>query len=555
MFRKFSMFPRVNAVLRKTVSSVRATARRMSPATRAEDAAIQAARDETDAMLAKLCSQHRRGFEGEVLIDSQWDNPNYWFRTSLLRASLGLPNEREVAVLGEFRQRQCLRTLKHLGIERHVSFPDIAVDMTAIRQQARALVASCRNADDVLVWRLPGDMPAAMIYDAILKRQRLASLDVTRSDFEQLVVESLAGIARAQSLLDSYDFKLAVVSHTLSFTYGAIAWLALKRGIPVVLPFGLFGVLRMTLMKEPQDLFSFYDRPNRSEMEALPPQRAEAMRAIGRRYLEGRFSGRADDLASVYAYQRNATHIDRESLCHQFSWDPAKPIVGFYASNWYDWPHQLGMTQFRDFLDWTMETFRIAGETSQFNWLFKPHPCEEWFGGVSLTEILSQMPGASHVRLAEKGWNNTAVMQCMDALVTYHGTAGIEFASLGKPVLVPDRGKYDDCGFVRVAENRAEYLSLLRSSWWVGLDAEDVRARAELFAGWWFCAPSWQGNFLLADDSRQDELYGIIQSLLRDNPGVVGREIVSLGDWLAAGHRYSHTFKMMQVDEFQLTNV
>jgi hypothetical protein len=368
-------------------------------------------------------------------------------------------------------------------------------------------------------------------------------------------VESLAGITRAQSLLASYDFKLAVISHTLSFTYGAIAWLALKRGIPVILPFGLFGVLRMTLMKEPQDLFSFYDRPNSSEMEALPPQRAEAMRAIGRRYLEGRFSGRADDLASVYAYQRNATHIDRESLCRQFGWDPAKPIVGFYASNWYDWPHQLGMTQFRDFLDWTMETFRIAGETSQFNWLFKPHPCEEWFGGVSLTEILSHMPGASHVRLAEKGWNNTAVMQCMDALVTYHGTAGIEFASLGKPVLVPDRGKYDDCGFVRVAENRAEYLSLLRSSWWVGLDAEDVRARAELFAGWWFCAPSWQGNFLLADDSRQDELYGIIQGLLRDTPGVVGREIVSLGDWLAAGHRYSHTFKMMQVDEFQLTNV
>ena len=275
MFRKFSMFPRVNAVLCKTVSSFRATARRMSPASRAEDAAIQAARDETDALLANLCAQHRRAFEGEVLIDSQWDNPNYWFRTALLRAALGLPNDREVAVLGEFRQRQCLRTLKHLGIERHVSFPDIAVDMKAIRQQARALVASCRNADDVLAWRLPGDMPPAMIYDAILKRQRLASLDVTRSDFEQLVVESLAGIARAQSLLDSYDFKLAVVSHTLSFTYGAIAWLALKRGIPVLLPFGYFGVLHMTLMKEPQDLFSFYDRPNRNEMKALPLKRAE----------------------------------------------------------------------------------------------------------------------------------------------------------------------------------------------------------------------------------------------------------------------------------------
>ena len=544
-----------NSVVRDVVNAARTVLRRLSPSARAEDAAIQTARDETDVMLAALCVQHGRLFEGEVLIDSQWDNPNYWFRTALLRAALGLPNGREVAVLGEFRQRQCLGTLQHLGIERHVSFPDIAVDMAAIKAQARALVANCRSADDVLAWHLPGDIPAAMIYDAILKRQRLASLDVTRSDFEQLVAESLAGIARAQSLLDAHDFKLVVVSHTLSFTYGAIAWLALKCDIPVVLPFGLFGVLRMTMMKDPRDLFSFYDRPNRDEMDALPPQRAEAMRAIGRRYLDGRFGGRADDLASVYAYQRNSAYIDRESLCRQFGWDPAKPIVGFYASNWYDWPHQLGMTQFRDFLDWTMETFRIAGETPQFNWLFKPHPCEEWFGGVSLTEILSKMPGTDHVRLAEKGWNNTAVMQCMDALVTYHGTAGIEFASLGKFVMVPDRGKYDDCGFVRVAANRAEYLELLRASWWDGLDADEVRARAELFAGWWFCAPSWQGKFLLADDSRQDALYGIIQGLLLDNPEVVGREIASLRDWLAAGHRYSHTFKMMQVDEFQLTNV
>ena len=549
------MFPTVNAVLRKTVNLARATARGISPAARAEEVAIQRARDETDTLLAQLCAQYQRPFEGEVLIDSQWDNPNYWFRTALLRAALGLPNGREVAVLGEFRQRQCLGTLKHFGIERHISFPHIIIDMAAIKTQARALVANCRSADDVLAWRLPGDMPAAMIYDAILKRQRLASLDVTRRDFEDLVEESLAGIARAQSLIDSHDFKLVVVSHTLSFTYGAIAWLALKRGIPVVLPFGLFGVMRMTFMRYPEDLFSFYDRPNCVEMDALPPQRAEAMRAIGRRYLESRFGGYADDLASVYAYNRNSVNIDRKSLCYQFGWDPAKPIVGFYASNWYDWPHQLGMTQFRDFLDWTIETFRIAGETPQFNWLFKPHPCEEWFGGISLATILSNMPCADHIRLTEKNWNNTAVMQCIDALVTYHGTAGIEFASLGKPVLVPDRGKYDDCGFVRVAMDRTEYLALLRFSWWDVLDVNEVRARAELFAGWWFCAPSWQGKFLLADDSRQDALYGIIPNLLRDNLEVVDREIASLRDWLAAGHRYSHTFKMMQVDEFQMTNV
>ena len=33
-----------------------------------------------------------------------------------------------------------------------------------------------------------------------------------------------------------------------------------------------------------------------------------------------------------------------------------------------------------------------------------------------------------------------------DALVTYHGTSALEYASLGKPVMVADRGWYHDFG-------------------------------------------------------------------------------------------------------------
>ncbi len=541
--------------LRDAVNLLRRGLRLARPSGRVAEKEVRAKRQRADAMLAELCDKPELPFAGEVLIDAQWDNPNYWLRVALLRAAIGLPNGRETGLLGRYRRRECSLTLNALGIRRRRVHDQIGIDAAAIRREADRLLAATRKPADILTWELQGGVPGALLYDGILKRQRLASVDIHRRDFRPLLIEALTGIARARRLLDEHDFKLVVISHPLNFTYGAIAHEALRRGIPVILPFGLFGVLRMTHMRKPEDLTAFYDRPTRAEMDALPPPRAAALLAAGREYLARRFEGRADDLASVYAYQKRSGGIDRDGICRRFGWDPAKPIVGFYASNWYDWPHQLGMTQFRDFLDWTGATFQAAAENTSVNWLFKSHPCEDWFGGVALADILARMNGSAHVGVADKAWNNAAVMQALDALVTYHGTAGIEFASLGMPVLVPDRGKYEDCGFVKVAADRADYLELLRQEWWQGMDMAGCRRRAEIFAGWWFCAPDWQKGFILHDDSRQNALYDVIPGLLTRHRDEVQREVAHLREWIASGHRYSHTYKMMHADAYCLTNV
>lgn len=516
--------------------------------------AIARKRAATEEVLGRLARSSQARFDGTVLIDGMWDNPNFWLRYSLLRAALGLAHGREVGLLGQFRHRQNRATFERLGVREVYRLGDLPVpaDVTA---KAQALVRATHSADDVLRWKLPHDVHPTIAYDGILKRQRLATLDIRHPNFESDTIDALTAISQSAALLDRVKPDLVVVTHPFNFNYGSLAWIALSRGIPVVLVFGLFGVLRFARLTSCEDLFRFYDRPSRAEIDELPAAKAEAMIAIGRAYLAGRLQGHADDLASVYAFQRNADHISREDICREFGWDSKKPIVAFYASNWFDWPHQLGMTQFRDFLDWTEATFAVASANTDVNWLFKPHPAEEWFGGVSLKEILSRYPDTSHIGIAPKGWNNAAVMQAIDALVTYHGTAGIEFASLGKPVLLPDRGKYDDCGFALVAGSRAEYLQLLAGEWWRDVDAADVRRRAEIFAGWWFCAPDWQGRFLLPDDSNQDRLYDGMIDLLADNRAVVDRELDELRRWWDTGHIYYHTTKMRRADAYQTTNL
>ncbi|NJO53462.1 MAG: hypothetical protein HC829_00265 [Bacteroidales bacterium] len=507
-----------------------------------------------DLMLDGFARGSRARFAGRVLVDGMWDNPNYWLRYSLLRAALGLASGEEAGLVGEYRNRQVRATFDAFGIRNVLSFPAVPVGSDVVAR-AETLVRATRSAEDVLSWDLPGEVHPAIVYDGILKRQRLASLDVGRADFRAAVVDALGAIERTRRILDEGRFDLVVISHPLNFHWGSLAWQALSRGIPVALIFGLFGVLRFVHMKVPADLFKFYDRPTREEIDELAPSTAQALAAVGRQYLAGRLAGKADDLASVFAFQRNRDAVDRAEICRAFGWTPDKPIVGFYASNWFDWPHQLGMTQFRDFLDWTQASFAVAKRNTDVNWLFKPHPAEAWFGGVALSDLLAAEGAAPHIGIVPKGWNNTGVMGALDALVTYHGTAGVEFAALGKPVLVPDRGKYDDCGFVRVAASRDDYLALLGRRWWSDMDLRDAQRRAEIFAGWWFCAPEWQAGFILGDDSRQDALYDTVPELLSANAEAVAREVEELAGWWRSGHLYYHTTKMARADRFQISNI
>lgn len=512
-------------------------------------------RAETEAFLDEFARKSLDRFSGTVLVDGTFDNPNFWLRYSLFRRALGLAHADEVGLIGPYRRAFVQRTFRQLGIARAVDFTKAPASHAECDRIADALLEAASEPEDVLNWKLPGGVHPSILYDGILKRQRLAALDVCHPSMRDHTREALRTVARAGEILDEVRPNLVVTSHPVGIGCGSLAWLALSRGIPVMLPFGLFGVLRFTRFHRPEDVFSFYDRPSPEEMDTLPSETAAAMTYAGRLYLERRLDGRADDLASVYAFQRSASDIDRHGLCARYGWDPNKPIVAVYASNWFDWPHQLGMTQFRDFLDWIEASFAAARENSSVNWLFKPHPAEDWFGGVTLADLMKQIGSAPHIAVSDKSWNNSRVMMSIDALVTYHGTAGVEFASLGKPVLVPDRGKYEDCGFVKVAQSRAHYLELLGSDWWRNIDRTEVKKRAELFAGWWFCAPDWQGGFVLQDDSRQDALYDAIPQLMRTNRAIVDCEIATIQSWWKSGYRYYHTRKMAQSTAFRLSNV
>ena len=134
--------------------------------------------------------------------------------------------------------------------------------------------------------------------------------------------------------------------------------------------------------------------------------------------------------------------------------------------------------------------------------------------------------------------------------MTVHGTAGLEIASLGKPVLLPYAGWYGGFDCAVVANSKDEYRQKLATRWWDGYDTNAAAESACLFAGWYFAAPAWHDGWFLSDDSQQDAIWWDIDRVLSTCDAPVRREVAEIAAWVADGHRYFQIFKLRRAGTF-----
>ena len=537
--------------LRRLVSG----ARQLSPAAGVRRIKTDRQRSAFEAQLARLTAhgvvEPAAIGPGPVLVDGTFDNPNYWMRYGLLRAACGLASRQEVGLTGPWRRREAARTFQRLGIS---ALADGRIDVAPFRAAAQALLAGTTDARAIMDWQLPEGLPGSILYDGLLKRQRAASVSLGHSHLVDHVAEALGELDFAARLVASRPWSLFALSHAINFRYGALAWTAARHGIPVVVCFGNYGTPRYWRVDSPADVFDSVDRPTGVVLDALPAARAGALAATGAEYLRHRLAGLTDDIGSIYAFQRNHQVVDRAAIASAMAWPLDRPIVTVYASNWFDFPHAAGMTQFRDFLDWMRVTLAAACAYDGASWLFRAHPCDQWYGGETLSDVMpTEAP--PHVRLCPTAWHGAHVMAASDAVITVHGTAGIEAAMIGKPVMVADVGWYHDCGFTVWPKTAAAYAALAQSPWWRDVDTSTASSRAAAFAGIYFGAPAWQPPLVSGDDSEQAGLYQRLIAWLAERPPALASELETIAAWMASGERFYHTYKMRTTDCYTLTNV
>ena len=501
-----------------------------------------------EKLLRSIPDHYDNVFSGTVLVDAIWDNPNYWLRYSIVRAALGLLSARQVGILGPFRRRQQNKTLKRFAIEESYDFTDFSEFSDRNYSLAQDLCNSGRNQEDILTWELPYNVPVSFLYDFILKRQRSAFVHTKDKSFVTLTHLFLNYISVAEKLMQYYEPILIISSHAIGINL-PLVWIALQHRIKVVVPFGDVGCFRFWKLNQPSEVCDFTDRPKIEDLRSLTLEQQNALSKTGEEALRDRISGRTESLGAIYAYNMRHTYVNKNSICSQFRWDAGKKIIAVYASNWFDYPHSLGMKHFQNFYDWITSVLRKASDNTEVNWIFKAHPADDCYGGITLSDLV-KLGQFRHIKLAPQDWKGADMLNAIDAFVTYHGTVGIEATILRKPVLVADNGWYDDWGFVRAPKSREDFLELLGTRWWEDMDVKGNSRLAKIFAGWYWGRPEWQKNFVLEDDSRQWEIYKTAPDLIKNNMDIIEKEISMVREWFNSSHPHFHTYKMMQTDKY-----
>lgn len=481
------------------------------------------------------------------IIDGHFFNFGYFFRLQLIRSATNSFTKKEIGFIWKYNLKECRYFLKSTGIKL-VKKMNCHIDNNDLFE-ARKIYDGLQNAEDIFNIEFPNQTPSQYLYDYILKKQMSASVNIKDKNIIYYIAEYLKSIRSSQSLINNTKPAHIFMSHPISVQCTPLCWIGSKQGIPVTTLFGNYGLPRFLKMKEPKDIFIGIDRPTPEDLLSLSDNQKSKLLNIGELYLKLRLKGKSNDLGGKLAYGN-----DKKNLSQFIQNSKNKPVISVYSSCWFDCPHLFGMNRFRDFYDWIKITYECASNNTDFIWIFRAHPGDDWYGGVTLKDLLpKKLP--SHIFLLPKEFSGKSVMDLSDGLVTYHSTAAIEYASQGKPVLVADKGWYHDLDFVLYPKSRREYIELLSQNWLSKVNIKKAKLISKIFAGIYFCSPSWQSSLAIPDDSNFIKMRKVMPKIIIDKRDLIEREIHTIKDWLNSEHKCYHTYKMIKSEEYSLSNI
>ena len=480
-----------------------------------------------------------------VLIDGGFYNLGYYYRLQLLRASIYSEGINELGFIWDCNEKICKNVLRSIGIKNIYFLKDFFHEKYL--DEAEYIAKKIKSKSDLIEYDYPFGVPGAYLYDFILKGQRAATVNIYDKNLKLYIHKYLSSIRFSEYLINNFQPDLVALSHGISYQCAPLAWMSAKNNIPVVILYGEYGVPRFWKLSKPKDIFYGFGHPNKKDLKTLDKNKAIKLEKVGSKYISQRLKGNSLDISSRYAYQRGKKTFDVFNDDN----DSKKKFIAIYLGNWFDFPHIFGMSRFLDVLDWIKQTIAKAKDNKNIIWLLKHHPMDKWYGGLPLKDVLPKtLP--SNIYIVPSEYSGQAILQKADALITYHGTSGLEFASQGKPVMVADKGWYHDCGFVKYPKSKESYLKYLNEEWYLKKTHINVRSKANTFAGLYFGIPRWQKNCILADDADRDILRETLPEFISKNNLYLKKEIQFISKWLPTRNLDYHTFKMINSSEYSI---
>jgi hypothetical protein len=164
-----------------------------------------------------------------------------------------------------------------------------------------------------------------------------------------------------------------------------------------------------------------------------------------------------------------------------------KPVWAVLAHINWDSVSDYAPMAYPSFDDWMIDTIKHAIQIEDVQWLIKIHPIEAWDNPASGVQRLieREFPNLpDHVRVipAEEDISPANMFELIDGGVTVYGTAGLELALMGKPVILGGEAHYGGLGFTHEGLTPIRYRELLHKAARLGPLTPEQRANVRKYA-------------------------------------------------------------------------
>jgi len=271
------------------------------------------------------------------------------------------------------------------------------------------------------------------------------------------------------------------MSHGVYVDWGPALQVALARGLPVAAWMASYLRARFYFRHvEDSVRIDFHNMSTRAWRLWSGRPLTQAQEARLEAFLSDRYLNKASfDMKRLSEYSGNL-----EELRRRYRLPDGKRVWGILAHINWDTVSDYAPMAYESFNQWIVDTVRHISRVPDVIWLVKVHPAESWDNPESGVERLLQKTFphlADNIRVvgAEDHISPLEFFQLIDGGVTVYGTAGLELALMGKPVICAGEAHYGGKGFTYDGLGVDAYRGLLAKAPRIGplSDAQSDLAR------------------------------------------------------------------------------
>lgn len=269
----------------------------------------------------------------------------------------------------------------------------------------------------------------------------------------------LANIEMAENFIAKEKPDRIMISQGAYTDYGSPIKVFFKNKIPVSI--GLFGLWYNNTTENYQS-FSFLENPEKVSLQMISEK-------TWQRYKNKPLSKSENKQLDNFFLD---TYRNTEGKANFYDFENNNPTWCIFAHLIWDAVDDMYPMIYKNFDEWIISTLKEISRIKDINWLIKVHPVEFFqpegsqknYGVLDvIRENFGDLPPHIKILKSDKTMNNLDLYKSITGGITAVGTAGLELAVMGKPVLLSGDTHYAKKGFTYDASSRQRYVYYLRN--------------------------------------------------------------------------------------------